>query len=40
MDYQHPEFAVTEIVVSQSSDASYHCTVISIFCWEDVAGSR
>ena len=27
----HPENALTEIIVTQSSDASFHCIAISVF---------
>lgn len=27
----HPECEVTEIIVTQSSDASFHCLAISVF---------
>jgi hypothetical protein len=33
----HPTFEVTEIVVTQSSDASFHCVAFSVFYWETIA---
>jgi hypothetical protein len=35
----HPQNAVTEIVVTQSSDAQYHCVTISVF-YRDAASRR
>ncbi len=31
----NPHFMVVEIVVSQSSDASFHCVAFSVFYWEE-----
>ncbi len=31
----HPQCKVTDIVVTQSSDDSFHCVACSIFYWED-----
>lgn len=28
---EHPQLAVTEVVVTQSSDASFHCLAITVF---------
>lgn len=36
----NPQFVVTEMVVSQSSDVAFHMIAISVFYWEDVAASR
>ena len=30
----HPQYTVTEIVVTQSSDAAFHCLVFSLFYYE------
>ena len=32
----HPENAVTEIVVTQSSDAAFHCVAITVFYAEQL----
>ena len=34
---QHPQFTVTDIRVTQSSDESFHCIAISVFYREDLA---
>jgi hypothetical protein len=34
----HPELEIADVVVSQSSDASFHCVAITVFYWE--AGKR
>lgn len=31
---KHPQFEVREIVVTQSSDAAFHCIAITVFYWE------
>jgi hypothetical protein len=31
---RHPHLAVTEIVVTQSSDSAFHCIAISVFYFE------
>jgi hypothetical protein len=36
---EHPENAVTEIVVTQSSDSQYHCVTISVF-YRDAAEEK
>ncbi|MEO8699579.1 MAG: hypothetical protein ABI867_06020 [Kofleriaceae bacterium] len=33
---RHPDVAVTEIVVTQSSDSSFHCIAISVFYHEEL----
>jgi len=33
---EHPQYQVVEIVVSQSSDASFHCLAYSLFYWESL----
>ena len=33
---RHAHVVVTEIVVTQSSDAQFHCIAISLFYWEPV----
>ncbi|HEU0029905.1 MAG TPA: hypothetical protein VFQ53_04675 [Kofleriaceae bacterium] len=30
----HDRFQITDVVVTQSSDASFHCVAISVFYWE------
>ena len=30
----HPQLEIVDVVVSQSSDASFHCIAISVFYWE------
>jgi len=35
----HPELAVTEMVVTQSSDSQYHCITISVF-YRDAASEK
>ena len=37
---QHPEFEVSEMRVTQSSDASFHCVAITVFYWEDAPARR
>jgi len=32
-----PELRVTEMVVTQSSDAAFRCVAITVFYWEPVA---
>ncbi len=34
---QHPKAKVTEIDVTQSSDAAFHCITLSLFYWEPLA---
>ncbi len=36
----HPSYAVTEIVVTQSSDSSFHCVAFSLFYREEVPERR
>ena len=33
----HPQRTVSEIVVTQSSDASFHCIALTVFYWESLA---
>jgi hypothetical protein len=33
----HPRCAVVELVVTQSSDAQFHCVAITVFYREDIA---
>jgi hypothetical protein len=33
--HNHPQFKVTDIVVTQSSDEAFHCVAITLFYWED-----
>ena len=37
---EHTEFQVVDIVVTQSSDAAFHCIAISVFYFEPGLGSR
>ena len=37
---RHPKNMVVEIVISQSSDAAFHCLSFAIFYWEDLARVR
>jgi hypothetical protein len=30
---RHPEITITDLVVTQSSDASFHCVAITLFFW-------
>ncbi|HET7505120.1 MAG TPA: hypothetical protein VFK02_29075 [Kofleriaceae bacterium] len=30
----HPSFEVTQMIVTQSSDAAFHCVAITVFYWE------
>ncbi len=30
------QFTIIDIVVTQSSDASFHCVAITVFYWEDI----
>lgn len=32
----HPNATVTDTIVTQSSDAAFHCLAITIFYWEDL----
>ena len=32
----HPQVKVTQMVVTQSSDAAFHCITITVFYWEQV----
>ena len=36
----HPQVKVTQMVVTQSSDAAFHCITITVFYWEQVAPRR
>jgi hypothetical protein len=36
----HPHFEIVDIVVTQSSDASFHCLAITLFYNEDRARAR
>ena len=31
----HPNCQVTDTIVTQSSDAAFHCLAITVFFWED-----
>jgi hypothetical protein len=33
---EHPGCKVTDTVVTQSSDAAFHCVAITLFYWEDL----
>lgn len=33
-----PNIKVTQMVVTQSSDAAFHCIAITVFYWESIAG--
>jgi putative lipoic acid-binding regulatory protein len=33
-----PNIQVTQMVVTQSSDAAFHCIAITVFYWESIAG--
>lgn len=33
---ENPQLEIVDVVVSQSSDASFHCVAISVFYWETV----
>lgn len=35
----HPACELTEIVVTQSSDDSFHCIAFTVFYWETLAGA-
>jgi hypothetical protein len=35
-----PQLKVTQMVVTQSSDASFHCLAITVFYWEPIARSQ
>ena len=32
----HPDLELVEIVVTQSSDASFHCVAITVFYWQSL----
>lgn len=32
----HPEIQIRQMVVTQSSDAAYHCVAITVFYWEPI----
>jgi len=34
----HPQLQLTEIIVTQSSDASFHCVAISVFFRQPASG--
>ena len=34
----HPQFEIVDIVVTQSSDANFHCLAMSVFYWEAPSG--
>jgi hypothetical protein len=36
----HPSAKVADTIVTQSSDAAFHCLAITLFYWEDPAPSR
>ncbi len=33
----HPNVQVTDTIVTQSSDAAFHCLAITVFYWEEPA---
>lgn len=33
----NPQYKVTDVVVTQSSDEAFHCIAITVFYWEDLA---
>lgn len=33
---KNTQYKITDIVVTQSSDAAFHCIAITVFFWEDV----
>jgi hypothetical protein len=33
----HPHVRVTDTIVTQSSDAAFHCLAITVFYWDDPA---
>jgi len=35
---EHPDLDVVDLVVTQSSDAAFHCVAISVFYFERIAG--
>jgi len=35
---EHPHYQITEISVTQSSDASFHCLAIAVFYYEPPRG--
>ncbi len=35
-----PHLKVIDVVLTQSSDASFHCIAISVFYWEELAPPR
>jgi hypothetical protein len=37
---RNPQCSVREMIVSQSSDASFHCYSFAIFYWEDAPAAR
>jgi hypothetical protein len=37
---EHPDLDVVDMVVTQSSDAAFHCIAISVFYFERMVGSR
>ncbi|MDQ3369506.1 MAG: hypothetical protein M3680_29105 [Myxococcota bacterium] len=36
----HPQYKVTDIVVTQSSDEAFHCIAITVFYWEDLVAKQ
>lgn len=37
---EHPDLNVIDVVVTQSSDAAFHCLTISVFYFERIVGTR
>ncbi|TMQ08653.1 MAG: hypothetical protein E6J90_39770 [Deltaproteobacteria bacterium] len=37
---EHPEFDIVDMVVTQSSDAEFHCVTITVFYSEAIASRR
>jgi hypothetical protein len=36
---EHPHVRVVDTIVTQSSDAAFHCLAITIFFWDEGAGA-
>lgn len=37
---EHPALEIADLVVTQSSDAAFHCLTITVFYWEASASRR
>jgi hypothetical protein len=37
---EHPDLEIVDMVVTQSSDAEFHCVTISVFYFETIASGR